>query len=758
MSPVRLSTGRTVSPLKQPRLHGVKKLEIPKTPIVPLVPTKLISLHAESRIKEFDAQLSDSMILELPIGELSRIGFSSFPAMLDQPDYPDIDFQPIEPVTQKGKSYTEKSILSPWDPLPRAYNVTYSEGRAVIDSEQDNFEMIRPLLMPSLISDHLQSFSVENTLRPSQIEGVQALIAEPSLMLADDLGTGRRVIASQAMQYLIQNRLVRRALLVVPETALRLWSHHLSKWTPALAVTTAHGEPWRRNLDWNSRAHVLLVDYDTLTNDVEGGIIQIDRDQFDLVIMDAVEATRRAGIELWESIYQFNSERRWVLGSGLPSEAVDWVTTFRFLTPELVEDAKNMSAAELRQRFRTRVLHRSKEDLLDDLPRISREEIWVDLDEIQQRAYEDALAEERYRLKSLGASVTRTHVHAAIERLKGLGNFHPDSLDGAKVRALVDLIEGIVGSKAKVVVFSQYQVGAIDRLQQVLEPYGASILRTEDSLEKRAQALREFRSEASQHVLLAEHEARSDGKPLVEATYVIHFDHSWNPAVRKRSEQRIHPMLGPHPLINIYELWLVDTIEEQIHAHLRERNLLPGDLAQDTRPADVEESIAMDEWLKHVLDIEAKAKTGRRTGRLRPDTGLLPSTSFLRDQLERLSPEQDEDALRSIAEALGFMQTDGIDGPSEGGCTLVAWREDEMGTDERILLRLVRSDKNVGVKEGRKLLIDLDEYESCAGAYMVAVTDFTSACKKLADESKGKLALISGDEFLRHLHIIGWSP
>jgi hypothetical protein len=394
----------------------------------------------------------------------------------------------------------------------------------------------------------------------------------------------------------------------------------------------------------------------------------------------------------------------------------------------------------------------------DELPRISRQEIWVELDEIQQREYEAALAEERHRLKSLGSSVTRTHVHAAIDRLKQIGNFHPDSWDGVKVRALVDLVEGVVASEAKIVVFCQYQNRAMERLLQVLEPYGVTSVRAEDSPERRGQALREFRGDADIHVLIAEHEARTDGKPLIEATYVIHFDHSWNPAIRKSAEQRIHPMLGPHPLINIFEFWLVNSVEEQIHEHLKVRNLLPGDLAQGTRPADVEESIAMDEWLKQVLEIDAKPKPARRTGRLRPDTGLLPSTNFLRDQIADLTPEQDEDALRAIAEALGFLQTDRIDEPNEQSATLVAWREDESGLNERILLRLIRSERNVGVKEGRRLLKDLNQNEGCVGAYMVAVTDFTSSCKKLADESNDRLALISGDEFLRHLHILGWSP
>ena len=34
-------------------------------------------------------------------------------------------------------------------------------------------------------------------------------------------------------------------------------------------------------------------------------------------------------------------------------------------------------------------------------------------------------------------------------------------------------------------------------------------------------------------------------------------------------------------------------------------------------------------------------------------------------------------------------------------------------------------------------------------------SDFTSSCRKFADDSDGRLALVSGSELYRHLHILG---
>ncbi len=50
----------------------------------------------------------------------------------------------------------------------------------------------------------------------------------------------------------------------------------------------------------------------------------------------------------------------------------------------------------------------------------------------------------------------------------------------------------------------------------------------------------------------------------------------------------------------------------------------------------------------------------------------------------------------------------------------------------------------------------VEDRGDCLGGYLVTTADFTNACKSLADESEGRLALVSGAEFYRHLHILRW--
>ena len=211
------------------------------------------------------------------------------------------------------------------------------------------------------------------------------------------------------------------------------------------------------------------------------------------------------------------------------------------------------------------------------------------------QAYQEALTDERERLSKLGEAVTRSHVMTAIDRLKKASNFAQDWLDGVKVRALVDLIEDLSSSGAKIVVFSHYIEEGLDQLRPALEAYGVLSLYKETSDSERSRILEAFRKDAQWHVLLMETGARIDGEPLPEATYISHFDHSWNPAIRRRAEIRLNPSLGPIPPLNIYEFWVAETIDEKIYALLGERSLLPHLIPDDTQPDELEEKLTLDD-------------------------------------------------------------------------------------------------------------------------------------------------------------------
>jgi superfamily II DNA or RNA helicase len=622
------------------------------------------------------------------------------------------------------------------------------------DVSASSLAMLKPLLQPSVLIEAPEVSVLPGELRPYQRLAVRGLMEREVLLLADDPGLGKTVSACVALAALVQHGEARRCLVICPGGNLHHWSQHLHIWAPSLIGVPVQGEPEDRERLWGVSAHVFLSSYETLVDDIEQQRLA-DRDlMFDVVILDGVHSIRLGERELGASLGKIEAKRRWALAGAPPRAQEGWLSIFGFLTPEKTAGRIDDTLPALRRQFASHVLRRRKDEVAEELPPRTRQFIWIDLDERQAQAYGEVLAEERYRLAKLGGAVTRTHIAAAVNRLKQVSNFEPDTYDGAKVRALVDLVEEISSAGGKLVVFSQFKAQGLDSLQPVLEAYGALRVDADEPEERRKEVLQAFREEAQWHVLLTEFALRTEGVDLSEATYIAHFDHSWNPSYRWRAEGRVHSALGPAAPLNIYEFWVADTIDENIFRLLKDRNLLTGRVSPEVQTAELEDHLSLDRWLRDVLEVPAGKEAQKIEAPPTLGTGALPGTAHLQERLEQLSPETLSDRVKQLMAALGFPEVEDLRPPDETGAELLARREEE-GEIEQVLVRVMRVEKNVGVGLGRELLEDMQVRGDCQAAYLVSTMDFTPACKKLARESEGELSLVSGGELGRHLHILG---
>jgi hypothetical protein len=204
----------------------------------------------------------------------------------------------------------------------------------------------------------------------------------------------------------------------------------------------------------------------------------------------------------------------------------------------------------------------------------------------------------------------------------------------------------------------------------------------------------------------------------------------------------------------MYEFWVAGTIDERIYALLAEKELLPSEVPEETRPTELEGRITLDEWLHRILGTPSGKEPERTPVKHPIGIGILPGTAILRDRLAELSPDTLNAAVETFIKALGYPEIEPLDEGNEGGSYLLAWRESE-GEVERVLVRSMSTHKNVGIAKARALLKAMEIRRDCVGAYLITTSDFTSSCRKFADDSDGRLALVSGSELYRHLHILG---
>lgn len=410
-------------------------------------------------------------------------------------------------------------------------------------------------------------------LYPYQHEGVAALIDSDALLLADDMGLGKTIQAIAALRALVHWRHVSQALVVAPASLLTQWGRELEHWAPELRVTLVRGSRLERQRLWRARSHLFVVSYETLREDVgagyRGGPMETN---WDVVVLDEAQKIKNADTKAARACKSLPRRVSWALtGTPLENDLDELASIVDFLTPL----PPTISVEGLLERHRELQLRRRKQEVLHDLPEKSVYDLWLQLDERQRETYERAEHEGIVYLRQLGETITITHVLALIQRLKQICNVCPETGASAKLDDLADRLGEIAAEGQRALVFSQYVdgdygVGGILRRLEGLAPlaYHGRL-----SAHEKDEIIRRFKSSDHHKVLVLSLRAGGQGLNLQEASYVVHFDRWWNPAVERQAEDRTH-RLGQKNAVTVYRYVCVGTIEERIDQILRAKQHL----------------------------------------------------------------------------------------------------------------------------------------------------------------------------------------
>lgn len=410
-------------------------------------------------------------------------------------------------------------------------------------------------------------------LYPYQHEGVAALIESDALLLADDMGLGKTIQAIAALRALVHWRHVRQALVVAPASLLTQWGRELEHWAPELCVTLVRGSKLDRQRLWRAHSHLFVVSYETLREDVSAGYRGGPMETpWDVVVLDEAQKIKNAETKAARACKSLRRRASWALtGTPLENDLDELASIVDFLAPL----PSTVPASELLERHRELQLRRRKQDVLHDLPEKSVYDLWLRLDDRQRETYERAEREGVVHLRQLGETITVTHVLALIQRLKQICNVCPETGASAKLDDLADRLEEIAAEGQRALVFSQYVdedygVGGILRRLDRLAPlayHGRLSAREKDEV------IRQFKSSDHHKVLVLSLRAGGQGLNLQEASYVVHFDRWWNPAVQRQAEDRTH-RLGQKNAVTVYRYICENTIEERIDRILRQKQHL----------------------------------------------------------------------------------------------------------------------------------------------------------------------------------------
>ena len=422
-------------------------------------------------------------------------------------------------------------------------------------------------------------------LRPYQLDGFVwlARLAHwgAGACLADDMGLGKTV---QTLALLLHRAASGPALVIAPTSVCANWAAEAARFAPTLRATRLHEQ--------NDRADVIAAAGPNDLIIASYGLLTLHDDalagrEWSTLVLDEAQAIKNADTRRAQTALRINASMRVaVTGTPVENRLDELWTLMHLLNPGLLgprerfaarfalpieRDRDPRAAQRLRRLVRPFLLRRTKAEVLTDLP--ERTEITLRIEaSADELAFHTALRAEALEAVSAMASRggdARFHVLAQIMRLRRAA-CDPrlavaDAVGGAKLDALIELIDELIANRHKALVFSQF-TGFLDLAQERLKARGIHVHRLDGSTPATARAARVAAFQAGEgDVFLISLKAGGSGLNLTAADYVILCDPWWNPAVEAQAAGRSH-RIGQNRPVTVYRLLTAGTIEERIIA------------------------------------------------------------------------------------------------------------------------------------------------------------------------------------------------
>jgi len=612
-------------------------------------------------------------------------------------------------------------------------------------------ERLRWILTPpihELLSD--PQLALPEKPFPFQTFGIKWLYDRDSALLADEMGLGKTMQALIAARLLWRARIINQILVVCPKTLIPTWQTEIRKWWPQVSdnvMLVGNDRQFFLRLG-TLNVIIKIINYASIAREAEF----LDKQKFshDLVIIDEAQRIKNPKAKTSKAVKALRAIRRWALtGTPLENKVDDLISIFDFIQPGLFRDKKGQPSPaycraflegclDIRDMIRPYMLRRRTEEVIDDLPEKSEQDIEIELAPSHYETYKQMEEEGVVELNAKGESITVTHVFALINKLRQICNFDPVSGVSAKLERLLEDLEEVSESGRKALVFSQFveKEFGLKRLANELEQKMLRVSQFHGQIppNRRSEVLRQFQSDPDITLLLLNYKVGGLGLNLQAANYVFLFDRWWNPAVEDQAVKRAH-RIGQTQKVFIRRFYCKDTIEERILRKLAEKRRLFRNIIDAARPEP--DSLGLtEEEIFSLFNI--KVRPHKDTER----------KSIPRVILKNMDPTQFENLVGEVYEKQGYT-IHHCGGSHDEGIDILA-EKISAGARERVVIQCKHQQSNVGRPIAQQVWGVVSSDPSFTRGDLVTSSDFTAEAKQFA---KGKrLSLIDGVLLCKLVH------
>lgn len=418
------------------------------------------------------------------------------------------------------------------------------------------------------------------SMKPYEYEGAKFLTENSFTVYGEELGYEKFNQSVSALNFLFKKGKIKSAIIISDKSRLNeSWKGNLAELSRGLTIKKINIENPEKISGYSN---VWLLDINDLVK-----IEKENLDQIDMVIFDELLNLKSISNLLDEFIKKIEPQYIWFL-----TAIVNQKYNKKFL--------ENFSfSSKVDFSFYGKTLS----DIQLDDPVVTFKDIWLDLDEMQSFEYTEALTQSREELTKLIESPNpirfRSNIFTLIHKLKQILNFSSFRNISPKANLLIEHAEAIYRNKKKAIVFTQYDVNGMKKIEKAFEMNNIKhiVARNGMSTEELKGSLSAFYDRKEIPILLTNLKPSRLNINLNKVSYIINFDQWWNPTTNWQNDDEIglnETVLSP---VMVFNYLIKNSFEESLNNILAEKGLFNRNLFDNLKSETVSELILMDDWL-----------------------------------------------------------------------------------------------------------------------------------------------------------------
>ncbi|MNK60972.1 hypothetical protein D3C87_801230 [compost metagenome] len=503
---------------------------------------------------------------------------------------------------------TENGVI-----LLRKSNFTALDGISEIDSDLDQIHQ----------AEFTASDLIKATLRPYQVDGVKWLLghfnSNMGACLADDMGLGKTL---QTLSVLVSvqeqlgfttkttnfdlfanettiEREPLKALIVLPSSLVFNWFNEAGKFTPHFSKMQYVGNDRKSLASRIDSTDLIFTSYSIIHRDIS----ILEKYDFRYLILDESQYIKNKNSKIFKAINKISTGHKIALsGTPIENSLDDLWSQMQFINPDIlgsyaffmenfknpIEKKQNEEVlAELKNLIQPYILRRTKEQVLKDLPELTEQIYYCDMDPEQEKLYEKEKSKARNFLLKTDGSPDKISIINTLMKLRQLSN-HPkmvdqeSEIDSGKFIAVTNYLENLVKAKQKVIIFSSFVTNLNFYTDWCKEnKIEFCEITGETPADKREQQVKMFQEKENPLLFFISLKAGGVGLNITKASYVLFLDPWWNPFAEKQGVARAH-RIGQLNKVNVIRFISKNTVEEKIIKLQENKKLLSDSLLEES--------------------------------------------------------------------------------------------------------------------------------------------------------------------------------